>query len=366
LDTNLTATASPPAARSLHDICEAARRGSCGPFCGALPGDECVVTSAPVSVPVTGDMPMRPVRGYHMARFARAQSRGLISAAELAAVTQTAGAFTPARVIFDPGQDGTTSRDRTVLGPFETSSQALLALRPEDGSFVGAKPRAELLADTLSAAGVELGEWDRAILRWLAGLDVQTIAPVIGWVSRAGREPAPGLIARALADAIAYQTALTSGCPDCADAAPEGCADHREDAVRAAEYERALRCLVTGREAQLSTPARSAAPRCRPASAVPRISSRSPPRKISATSPCPAPACAPPARIRSACAADGWGARRGQHGWPTSCRTQRRHDRPGRRRRPDAELGSSRWPRRIEIPCRPTALLPDRPGQNTC
>ena len=88
MDTNLT-TVRPPAARSLHDICEAARRGTCGPFCGALHGDECVVTSAPVSVPVTGDTPTQPVRGYHMARFARAQSRGLISAAEVAAVTGT-------------------------------------------------------------------------------------------------------------------------------------------------------------------------------------------------------------------------------------------------------------------------------------
>jgi len=249
LDTSLTATASPPAARSLHQICQAARRGNCGPFCGALPGDECVFTSAPVSVPVTGDTPMRPVRGYHMARFAWAQSHGLISAAEFAAVTETAGSLTPARVIFDTGQEGTTGRDHTVLGPFETSSQALLALRPDDRSFVGPEPRAELLRDTLSAAGVQLGEWDRAILRWLAGLDVQTIAPVIGWVSRADRTPTSAVIVHALADAIAHRTALTSECPDCSKAAPEGCADHREDAARATEYERALRSLVTGREA---------------------------------------------------------------------------------------------------------------------
>ena len=201
-------------------------------------------------MPVTRDVPVRPVRGYHMARFARAESCGLISAAEFAAVTETAGSLTPARVIFDTGQEGTTGRDHTVLGPFETSSQALLALQPDDGSLVGPEPRAGLLRDTLSAPGVELGEWDRAILRWLAGLDVQTIAPVIGWVSRAGRGPAPGVLARALADAIAHRTALTSGCPDCALAAPEGCAGHREDAARAAEYQPALHCLVTGREAQ--------------------------------------------------------------------------------------------------------------------
>jgi hypothetical protein len=142
------------------------------------------------------------------------------------------------------------SGDRRVLGPFGTASEARSALRPADGSFVAPESRLGLLTETLRAAGVELGPWDRQVARWLAGLDIQTIAPVIGWVSRAGREPAPGVIVRALADAIAYQTALTSGCPECADAAPEGCADHREDAVRAAEYERALRPLATRLEAQ--------------------------------------------------------------------------------------------------------------------
>jgi hypothetical protein len=142
-----------------------------------------------------------------------------------------------------------------VLGPFATAAEALAALRPADGSCVAPESRPGLLTETLRAAGAGLGPWDREVARWLAGLDVQAIAPVIGWVSRAGRGPAPCVIVRALADAIAYQTALASGCPECADDAPGGCADHREDAARAAEYERALRCLVTGREAQLWTPA---------------------------------------------------------------------------------------------------------------
>jgi hypothetical protein len=193
---------------------------------------------------------MQPVRGYHVSRFAWAQAHGLISAAEFAAVTGAAGPVTPAMVIYDTIQAGAISGDRTVLGPFQTASEALLALRPADGSFPAPESRLGLLTQTLRAAGVELGQWDREVARWLAGLDAQTIAPVIGWVSRAGREPPPGLIARALADAIAYQTALTSSCPDCAQAAPEGCADHRQDAARTAEYERALRCLATGPEAQ--------------------------------------------------------------------------------------------------------------------
>ena len=127
MDTSLTATASPPAARSLHEICEAARRGTCGPFCGALPGDECVFTTAPVSVPVTRGTPMQPVRGYHVSRFARAESHGLISAAEFAAVTGTAGSVTPATVIYDTIQGRAMSGDRRVLGPFETAPEARLA-----------------------------------------------------------------------------------------------------------------------------------------------------------------------------------------------------------------------------------------------
>jgi hypothetical protein len=44
---------------------------------------------------------MQPVRGYHVSRFARAQSHGLISAAELAAATGAAGPLAPAAVIYD-------------------------------------------------------------------------------------------------------------------------------------------------------------------------------------------------------------------------------------------------------------------------
>jgi hypothetical protein len=137
LDTNLTATARPPAARSLHEICQAARRSNCGPFCGALPGDECVVTTAPASVPVTLGTPMPPARGYHASRFASAQSHGLISAAELAAVTGTAGSLAPATVIYDTIQGGAISGDRPVLGPFQTAAEALAALRPAHGSLLG-------------------------------------------------------------------------------------------------------------------------------------------------------------------------------------------------------------------------------------
>jgi hypothetical protein len=97
--------ASPPAARSQHEICEAARLVNCGE-CWAIPGDECVYTSIPVSVPVTPGTPVQPVRGYHVARFGRALRRGLISGPELIAVLQALDAFTAATVVYDQAAGG--------------------------------------------------------------------------------------------------------------------------------------------------------------------------------------------------------------------------------------------------------------------
>ena len=82
-----------------------------------------------------------------------------------------------------------------VLGPLETGSAALLAVRPEDGSFTGPEALSALLKTTLQRAGVELGAWDITMLRWLAGLDVQTVATIAGWVGRANGEPRASLAA---------------------------------------------------------------------------------------------------------------------------------------------------------------------------
>jgi hypothetical protein len=100
-----TAAASPPAARSLHETCEAARQANCGE-CWAVPGDECVFTTVPVSVPVTLGAPVRPARGYHVARFGRAARKGLITGPELIAVLETAHGFTTATVIYDQVSGG--------------------------------------------------------------------------------------------------------------------------------------------------------------------------------------------------------------------------------------------------------------------
>ena len=94
-----------PAARSLHEVCEAARLVNCGE-CWAIPGDECVYTSAPVSVPVTPGTAVLSVRGYHVARFGRALRRGLISGPDLIAVLQGLDAFTNETVVYDETPDG--------------------------------------------------------------------------------------------------------------------------------------------------------------------------------------------------------------------------------------------------------------------
>jgi hypothetical protein len=94
-----------PAARSLREVCEAARQANCGE-CWAQPGDECVFTTAPVSVPVTPGTPVKPARGYHVARFARAMRRGLITGPDLIAVLDTLVVFTTSTVVYDETPGG--------------------------------------------------------------------------------------------------------------------------------------------------------------------------------------------------------------------------------------------------------------------
>lgn len=87
---NPTTASSPPAARSLAETCEAVRHANCGQ-CWQVPGLPC--TTHPVT----------DRDGYHVARFARAMRRGLISGAELVAALAVPRAFTNATVIYEDG-----------------------------------------------------------------------------------------------------------------------------------------------------------------------------------------------------------------------------------------------------------------------
>lgn len=82
-----TKAASPPAARSRHEICETARLVNCGE-CWRVPGEPCTP------------------EGDHVARFARAMRRGLITGPELVAVLQPLGPFTSATLVCGQPTDG--------------------------------------------------------------------------------------------------------------------------------------------------------------------------------------------------------------------------------------------------------------------
>jgi hypothetical protein len=80
-----TTTARPSTARSLTEICAAARQANCGE-CWQVPG-----------VPCTMDP-----QGDHVARFGRAARRGLISGTELVAVLGLFQAFTTSTIVKTP------------------------------------------------------------------------------------------------------------------------------------------------------------------------------------------------------------------------------------------------------------------------
>ena len=75
-----------PAARSLAEICEAARQVNCGE-CWQVPGKPCT----------------RNPEGDHVARFGRAARRGRITGPEFVSVLGTFDGFTTATIVRTPG-----------------------------------------------------------------------------------------------------------------------------------------------------------------------------------------------------------------------------------------------------------------------
>lgn len=81
----LPETLQPP--RPLADIIAVARLANC-PHCWQRPGRPCTISGPP---------------GDHLARFARALRRGVLSEADMTAVLAIAGACTMTTVIHEPG-----------------------------------------------------------------------------------------------------------------------------------------------------------------------------------------------------------------------------------------------------------------------
>ncbi|MFF5261294.1 hypothetical protein ACFY4C_20320 [Actinomadura viridis] len=94
--------------------------------------------------------------------------------------------YAPLRLVRDVGQPVPAQH-----GPFETSDQAVAAAREVYEAMrlgpPGTMRRANLdrLTDAIVAAGVELGAYDRQIVKWLAGWEPETVAVIAGLVLRA-------------------------------------------------------------------------------------------------------------------------------------------------------------------------------------
>jgi hypothetical protein len=93
-----------------------------------------------------------------------------------------------------------------VSGPFDTSQDAyddaealrgLLEAVNRSGArgdvWRGerAKVRTAYLLGVLDAAGVELRAYDRRIVDWVAGWDVETMQVIADWITRASRQATP-------------------------------------------------------------------------------------------------------------------------------------------------------------------------------
>ncbi len=169
-----------------------------------------------------------------------------------------------------PGQPG------SVAEPFETEAQvrelpevqAIYAAFDRDPGVGKMAPHNHrLLDEALTAAGVELGAYDRRILSWLAGWEPQTVAVVVGWVARAHRPeleearvallsayeaPVVTLTADEAATALdalevaaeyrRYRASLT--CEACATSPVEVCPDHEADLDRADAYDTLTRQIT--------------------------------------------------------------------------------------------------------------------------
>jgi hypothetical protein len=80
--------------QSLHVICELTRLAACDYCWAGTPTQPCAFSG-------TGP------DGLHIARFAAARRRCLITEADFAAVIETAGAFTSATIVYDQTLAGT-------------------------------------------------------------------------------------------------------------------------------------------------------------------------------------------------------------------------------------------------------------------
>lgn len=154
-----------------------------------------------------------------------------------------------------------------MTGPYDTEQEARagahrVVAREPGRSILTPGGNHELLARALADAGVELGDYDRRILSWMAGWSDAVCAVVAGWIARAARErkerpsaPVSPLmltprdrrsVLAAIAEAAEAREARASAwCDQCREAAAGMCDEHADDIDQAEAY-RALARRIGG------------------------------------------------------------------------------------------------------------------------
>lgn len=143
-------------------------------------------------------------------------------------------------------------------GPFHTEREALAAsLYHQHARALNTEvPTASLnLTDLIAAlAGVQLGDWDKRIVEWLADWEPSTVAVVSGLITRARATALPradhATILAALDQAADYKRDRAANCADCTDQSCDTCqyrlqTAHAYDGV-AARLQRAREATSAG------------------------------------------------------------------------------------------------------------------------
>jgi hypothetical protein len=78
-------------------------------------------------------------------------------------------------------------RNHPAIAPIIDSLTPHFEAEPQLALVRAGSLNKKLLVDALVGAGVELGDYDRAMIAWLAVWETETAAVIAGWIQRAGQ-----------------------------------------------------------------------------------------------------------------------------------------------------------------------------------
>jgi hypothetical protein len=140
-----------------------------------------------------------------------------------------------------------------VTGPFHTEREASAhpavraiydAMHASLRRGVGDEENLRLLEQACKAAGVELGAYDRRILRWLAGWEAEACAVVAGLITRAAGHGLAAEQLPAVLDALDFAAdELRDRVAGCAECGAERCTTCENRLTRAEGWDKASEAL---------------------------------------------------------------------------------------------------------------------------